>query len=152
MILSLHRHCFARLENHVWLLYWTILWAFGTWSHAVCQMDTDVSEHNLLPRLQHLRPCTSGWPYIEDTWLFCDYYIWVYLVLCLSCAVVVLSCTVVVLTCFVMCVCVCVCVVFVMCGCFDNMCTCINCVLYCLYCVFCIVPFMYIYSYLFCLY
>jgi hypothetical protein len=26
------------------------------------------------------------------------------------------------------------------------------CVLYCLYCVFCIVSFMYIYSYMFCLY
>ena len=35
---------------------------------------------------------------------------------------------------------------------FGNMCTCIYCVLYCLYCVFCIVSFMYIYSYLFCLY
>ena len=33
-------------------------------------------------------------------------------------------CTVVVLTCFVMC------------GCFQNICTCIYCVLYCLYCVF----------------
>ena len=30
--------------------------------------------------------------------------------------------------------------------------TCIYCVLYCLYCVFCIASFMYIYSYLFCLY
>ena len=50
------------------------------------------------------------------------------------------------LFCFVMCGCVCVC------GCFGNMCTCIYCVLYCLYCVFCIVSFMYIYSYLFCLY
>jgi len=39
-----------------------------------------------------------------------------------------------------------------MCGCFGNMCTFISCVLYCLYCVFCIVSFMYIYSYLFCLY
>jgi len=44
------------------------------------------------------------------------------------------------------------CVGFVMCGCFGNMCTCIYSVLYCLYCVFCIVLFMYIYSYLFCLY
>jgi len=32
------------------------------------------------------------------------------------------------------------------------MCTCIYCDLHCLYCVFCIVSFMYIYSYLFCLY
>ena len=47
---------------------------------------------------------------------------------------------------------VCVLVGFVMCGCFGNMCTCIYCVLYCLYCVFCIVSFMYIYAYLFCLY
>ena len=51
-----------------------------------------------------------------------------------------ISCTVFVLTCFVMC------------GCFGNMCNCIYCVLYCLYCVFCIVLFMYIYSYLFCLF
>jgi hypothetical protein len=40
----------------------------------------------------------------------------------------------------------------VICGCFGNMCTCIDCVLHCLYCVFCIVSFMYIHSYLFCLY
>jgi hypothetical protein len=39
-----------------------------------------------------------------------------------------------------------------MCVSFGNMCTCIYCVLYCLYCVFCIVSFMYIFSYLFCLY
>ena len=39
-----------------------------------------------------------------------------------------------------------------MCGCFGNMCTGIYCVLYCLYCVCCIVSFVYIYSYLFCLY
>ena len=39
-----------------------------------------------------------------------------------------------------------------MCGCFGNMCTCIYCVVYCLYCVFRIFSFMYIYSYLFCLY
>jgi hypothetical protein len=32
-----------------------------------------------------------------------------------------------------------------MCGCFVNMCTCI-------YCFLCVVSFMYIYSYLFCLY
>ena len=38
------------------------------------------------------------------------------------------------------------------CGCFGNVCTCVYWVLYCLYCVFCIVSFMYIYSYLFCLY
>ena len=44
-----------------------------------------------------------------------------------------------------LCVGVCVCVDFVMCGCSGNMCTGI-------YCVFCIVSFMYIYSYLFCLY
>ena len=55
---------------------------------------------------------------------------------------------------------VCVCVGFVMCGCFGNIrsseykhvCACIHCYLYCLYFVFCIVSFMYIYSYLFCLY
>jgi hypothetical protein len=37
-------------------------------------------------------------------------------------------------------------------GCFVNTCSCIYCVLYCLYCVLCTVSFMYIYSYLFCLY
>jgi len=31
---------------------------------------------------------------------------------------------------------VCVCVGFVMCACFDNMCTCFYCVLYGLYCFF----------------
>jgi hypothetical protein len=28
-------------------------------------------------------PHTLGWPYTEGTWLKCDYFIWVYLVLCL---------------------------------------------------------------------
>jgi len=51
-----------------------------------------------------------------------------------------ISCTVFVFNCFVIC------------GCFSKMYTCIYCVLYRLYCVFCIVSFMYIYSYLFCLY
>ena len=57
-----------------------------------------------------------------------------------DCFVCCVSCTVVVLTCFVMR------------GCFGDLFTCIYCVLCCLYCVFCIVSFMYIYSYLFCLY
>jgi hypothetical protein len=60
-------------------------------------------------------PCTLGWPYIEGTWLYCDYFIW-----CVSCS----TCTVVFLTCFVICVCMCrfynlwmcVCMGFVMCG------------------------------------
>jgi len=26
-------------------------------------------------------PCTLGWPYTEGTWLYCGYFIWVYLVL-----------------------------------------------------------------------
>ena len=39
-------------------------------------------------------PCTLGRPCTEDTWLYCDYFIWF------------VSCTVVVLTCFEMCVCV----------------------------------------------
>jgi len=42
-------------------------------------------------------------------------------------------------------VCVCVCVDFVMCGCFGNICVYI-------YFVLCFDSFMYIYSYLFCLY
>jgi hypothetical protein len=49
-------------------------------------------------------------------------------------------------------VCVCVCVGFVKRGCTGNMCTCIYCVLYCLFYVVCVASFMYIYSYLFCLY
>ena len=36
-------------------------------------------------------PCALGWPYTEDTSLYCDYFIWG------------VSCTVVVCTCFVMC-------------------------------------------------
>ena len=71
-------------------------------------------------------PCTLGWPYTEGTWLYCDYFLW-----CVSCSVVLTS--------------------FVMCGCFGNMCTCIYCVVLFVLC-FCIVSFMYIYSYLFCLY
>ena len=73
-------------------------------------------------------PCTLGWLYTEGNLLYFNYFIW-----CVSCTVVVLT-------------------YFVMCVCFGNMCTCIYCVLYCLYCVCCIVSFMYIYSYLFCLY
>ena len=38
-------------------------------------------------------PCTLAWPYIEDTWLYCDYFI--------GCV----YCTVVILTCFVICGC-----------------------------------------------
>jgi hypothetical protein len=85
-------------------------------------------------------PCTLGWTYTEGTWMYCDYFI--------RCV----SCTVVVLICFVMCGCVYVGVFWQSCACFGNMCTCVYCVLYCLYCVFCLVSFMYIYSYLFCLY
>jgi hypothetical protein len=36
-------------------------------------------------------PRILGWPYIEGTWLYCDYFIWC------------VSCTVFVVTCFVMC-------------------------------------------------
>jgi hypothetical protein len=77
----------------------------------------------------------------------------------ISWTVLVVTCIMVVLTCFVMCGCVrlcnvwvCACVGFVMCVSFGNVCTFIYCVLYCLYCVFCIVAFMYMFSYLFCLY
>ena len=85
-------------------------------------------------------PCTLWWPYTDGTWLYCDYIIWC------------VSCTVVVWTGFVMCGCVCgVCVRFVMCGFFGNMCTCIYCFVLLVLC-FCIVSFMYICSYLFCLY
>jgi len=86
-------------------------------------------------RLEENVPCTVGRPYTEGTGLYCDYSIWC------------VSCTVVVWTSFVMCG------WFDNCVCFGNMCTCIYCVLHCLYRVFFgIVSFMYIYSYLFCLY
>jgi hypothetical protein len=62
--------------------------------------------------------CTVEWPYTENTWLYCDYFI---------CCV---SCTVVVLICFVMCGRSDNCVCF-----FRNMYACICCVLYCLYCI-----------------
>ena len=70
--------------------------------------------------------CTIVWPYTEGTWMYCDYFIWF------------VSCTVFVLTCFVTCECVYVCALYVwlfwqLCGCFGNICTCIDCVLYCLY-------------------
>jgi hypothetical protein len=39
-----------------------------------------------------------------------------------------------------------------MCGCFGNACTCVYCVFVLFVLCFCIVSFMYIYSYLFCLY
>ena len=55
MILNLNRRCFSRMENHVWLLYRMILWASGTWSHSVCQVNTNVTENKLLPCLQHIR-------------------------------------------------------------------------------------------------
>ena len=73
----------------------------------------------------------------------CGFYdVWV----CLSVGFVMCGCVYVG---FMTCVCVCVCVCvgggrFVMCGCFGNMSTCIDCVSYSLYCVFCIVSFMYI--------
>ena len=51
---------------------------------------------------------------------------------------------------FVMCWCVYVGVFLKLCGCFGNMCTCMCFVLF-VQC-FCVVSFMYIYSYLFCLY
>jgi len=85
-------------------------------------------------------PCTLGWPHTEGNWLYCDYFIWVFIWFCgcfkLLCKVWV-------------CVCVCLCVfcnVWVfwqLCGYFGSrwtcilpMCTCIYCVLNCLYCVF----------------
>ena len=77
--------------------------------------------------------------YCEGAWLYCDYFIWVCI---LYCGCFNLFCN----------VWMCVFVGFVLCGCFGNMFTRIYCVLYCLYCVFYIVSFMYIYSYLFCLY
>jgi hypothetical protein len=82
---------------------------------------------------------TLYWGYFIILWLFhlgtsC-------IVVVLTCTLVVLTCTVVVLTCSVM-------------GGFVYVWvyTCFYCVLYCVYCVFCIVSFMYIYSFLFCLY
>ena len=86
-------------------------------------------------------PWKLRWPFTEGTWLYCDYFIW-----CVSFSVVVS-------TCFVMCGCVYtyVGVFWQLCGCFGNMCTCIYCVFVLFVLCLCIVSFMYIYSYLFCL-
>ena len=83
---------------------------------------------------------TLYWGYLIVLWLF-----YLVCILCCGCFNLIRNVWVCVCVGFVMCGCVC------MCGCFGNMCTCTYCVLYCLYC-FCIVSFMYIYSYLFCLY
>jgi hypothetical protein len=78
-------------------------------------------------------PCALGSPYTEGTLLYCDYFIW-----CVSCTVIVLIC-------------------FVICGCFNN---CLGVFVisvlvfsvFVLFLLFCSVSFMYIYSYLFCVY
>jgi hypothetical protein len=99
-------------------------------------------------------PCTLEWPFTEGIWLYCDYFILVCILYCGCCN---LLCNVWVCVCVDFCnVWLCVCVVLCVCrffwqfcGCFCNMCTCIDCVMYCRYCVF-TVSFVYIYSYLFC--
>jgi hypothetical protein len=77
-------------------------------------------------------PCTLGWPYIESTRLYYDYFIWR------------VSCTVFVLTCFVTCGCVC------MCGYFDK---CVDVLIICVlvftaFCIFCTV-FLYCFVYVY---
>ena len=67
-----------------------------------------------------------GLPYTEGTCLYCDYFIWIYLVSCLFklyCGGFILFCSV--------CLCVCVCVGFVKCG---RVCACVCvCVCVCVY-------------------
>jgi hypothetical protein len=82
------------------------------------------------------------WGYLIKLWL---------LYLGISWTVVVVTSTVVILTCFVMPGCAYV-WVFVMCVSFGNKFTCIYCVLHFFVLCFCIASFMYMYSYLFCLY
>ena len=85
-------------------------------------------------------PCILGWPYTEDTWLYCDYFIWC------------VSCTVVVLTCFVICGWVYVGVFWQSCGCFGNTYNLYR-VFYCLYFVFVLFRLcIFILFFLFCLY
>jgi hypothetical protein len=90
-----------------------------------------------------------GWPYTEGTWLYCDCFIWGYLVLCLSYLVLWyfnLYCG-----CCAMCgnLWLCLCVGFVMCGCSGNMYTCIYCVLYCLYRVLYCLFYVYLFGFLY---
>jgi len=73
--------------------------------------------------------CTLGWPYIEGTWFYCAYFIWVTLYYgCFN-----LFCN----------VWFCVCGCFAIFGCFGNMCICIY-YGYAVCTVLCTVPFMYI--------
>ena len=65
---------------------------------------------------------------IVITWKYCEYFMW-----CVYCTNVWVG----------------VCVCFVMCGCFDNMCTCIYGVFYCLYCVLVLFLLCISYSYFF---
>jgi hypothetical protein len=101
-----------------WLCEVILFWSEVKWSELKRSEGKWVTVKSLWVQVL----CTLWWPYTEGIWLYCDYFIWVYLVL------FVLICTVVVFNCFVMCACVCVCVCvcvgvwvgFVMCGCLDN--------------------------------
>ena len=75
----LHMHVFPKLL----LLSWTV------WCHDIL-IYWDQGHFNVAcPNLCHVPwnsrwtkvPCTLGWPYTEGTWLYCDYFIRVYLVL-----------------------------------------------------------------------
>ena len=89
-------------------------------------LDIPVRWESLVPQLAVARPnkttsvssylpetfllCTLGWISTAGIWLYCDYFIWVYLALCfnLFCGGFILFCNVCV--CVFVCVCVCVCV------------------------------------------
>ena len=55
------------------------------WFHCVYLKQQFVKSHTYYILLQNVNifimPCTLGWPYTEGTWVCCDYFIWVYLVL-----------------------------------------------------------------------
>ena len=83
-------------------------------------------------------------PYTEGNRLYCDYFFWVYLALCLffNCFVM----CVCVFVCVCVCVCVCVGFGFVMCGCFGNMCNCIYYV-FVFYCLCIFIVFMLLFNF-----
>ena len=111
-------------------LHRNIIWSLGLWEkphfmfslHLMCTDERYRQKYLVGTKI----PCTLGWPFTDGTWLYCD------------CFISYVSYIVVVLTCFVMC------------GCFDN---CVGVLAICVlvFTVFCIVSFMYIYYYLFCL-
>jgi hypothetical protein len=76
--------CICIVSCKVWRTAWCSKWCGVNWR--------DLCEVILFLKLSEVKwvtvkflgikvPCTLGWPYTEGTWLHCDYFIWVYLVL-----------------------------------------------------------------------